>query len=83
MSVTRKNHESSGSKSQENGGRKHADANGAVLRHLGVGIDTARYGHHVTFLREDKQPAATTRPLFHVSPIDKRFMLTIVAIIRQ
>ena len=24
---------------------------------LGVGIDTARYGHHVTFLREDKQPA--------------------------
>ena len=24
---------------------------------LGVGIDTGRYGHHVTFLREDKQPA--------------------------
>jgi len=25
---------------------------------IGVGIDTARYGHHVTFLREDCQPAA-------------------------
>ena len=27
------------------------------MRHLGVGIDTARYGHHVSILREDKQPA--------------------------
>lgn len=26
--------------------------------HLGVGIDTARYGHYVTFLRDDKQHAA-------------------------
>ena len=25
---------------------------------IGVGIDTARYGHHVTFLQADKQPAA-------------------------
>ena len=25
---------------------------------IGVGIDTARYGHHVTFLHQDKQPAA-------------------------
>ena len=25
---------------------------------IGVGIDTARYGHHVTFLRDDLQPAA-------------------------
>ena len=25
---------------------------------IGVGIDTARYGHRVTFLRDDKQPAA-------------------------
>ena len=25
---------------------------------IGVGIDTARYGHYVTFLREDLQPAA-------------------------
>jgi transposase len=25
---------------------------------IGVGFDTARYGHHVTFLREDRQPAA-------------------------
>ena len=29
----------------------------ATVRCLGVGIDTARYGHHVTFLRDDKQPA--------------------------
>jgi len=26
--------------------------------HIGVGIDTARYGHRVYFLREDRQPAA-------------------------
>lgn len=25
---------------------------------IGVGIDTARYGHRITFLREDRQPAA-------------------------
>lgn len=30
----------------------------ATVKYLGVGIDTARYGHHVTFLRDDKQPAA-------------------------
>jgi len=28
---------------------------------IGVGIDTSRYGHHVTFLRDDRQPA--TAPL--------------------
>ena len=28
------------------------------VRHIGVGIDTARYGHRVNFLREDKQLAA-------------------------
>src|SRR2546426_9993132 len=28
---------------------------------IGVGIDTARYGHRVTFLRDDRQPA--TAPL--------------------
>src|SRR3990172_2432494 len=28
---------------------------------IGVGIDTARYGHHATFLRQDLQPA--TAPL--------------------
>lgn len=27
------------------------------MRHLGIGIDTGRYGHHVSFLREDKQRA--------------------------
>jgi transposase len=31
------------------------------LEHIGVGIDTARYGHRVAFLRPDRQPAA--RPL--------------------
>ena len=29
------------------------------LTPIGVGFDTARYGHHVTFLREDLQPATT------------------------
>jgi transposase len=33
----------------------HDESNQAVI---GVGIDTARYGHRVTFLRSDKQPAA-------------------------
>lgn len=28
---------------------------------IGVGIDTSRYGHHVTFLRDDLQPA--TKPI--------------------
>lgn len=28
------------------------------VTHIGVGIDTARYGHRVTFLRDDRQPAA-------------------------
>jgi transposase len=28
------------------------------LRHIGIGIDTARYGHRVNFLREDKELAA-------------------------
>jgi transposase len=27
--------------------------------HIGVGIDTARYGHHVAFVGEDRQEAAT------------------------
>jgi len=29
-----------------------------VLDHIGVGIDTARYGHRVSFLRADRSPAA-------------------------
>ena len=37
----------------------HAEhASSEPLRHLGVGIDTARYGHHISFLREDKELAA-------------------------
>lgn len=28
------------------------------VTHIGVGIDTARYGHRVTFLRDDRLPAA-------------------------
>ena len=31
---------------------------GTPLDHIGVGIDTARYGHRVSFLRPDRQPAA-------------------------
>jgi len=31
-------------------------------RHLGIGIDTARYGHHAHFLREDRQLAAAPLP---------------------
>jgi transposase len=30
-----------------------------LLDRIGVGIDTARYGHRVSFLRPDRQPAAT------------------------
>ncbi len=30
----------------------------AAVTHIGVGIDTARYGHRVNFLRDDRQPAA-------------------------
>jgi transposase len=30
----------------------------AAVTHIGVGIDTARYGHRVKFLRDDRQPAA-------------------------
>jgi transposase len=29
-----------------------------ALRHIGVGVDTARYGHHVSFLDEQKRTAA-------------------------
>ena len=36
-------------------------SNTSAVRYLGVGIDTARYGHHVSFLRDDKQQAQ--RPL--------------------
>jgi transposase len=30
----------------------------AKMRRVGVGIDTSRYGHYATFLRDDLQPAA-------------------------
>lgn len=30
----------------------------AQIEHIGVGVDTARYGHRVTFFRPDHQPAA-------------------------
>ena len=33
--------------------------NSQIATHIGVGIDTARYGHRVTFLRADRQPAAS------------------------
>jgi transposase len=34
-----------------------------LSRVIAVGIDTARYGHHVTFLRDDRQPAAKPLPI--------------------
>jgi transposase len=34
-------------------------SNPASLDRIGVGIDTARYGHRVSFLRPDRKPAAT------------------------
>ena len=33
-------------------------ASATPSRVIAVGIDTARYGHHATFLRDDRQPAA-------------------------
>src|SRR5258708_5106962 len=33
-------------------------SNATPLDRIGVGIDTARYGHRVSFLRPDRQPAA-------------------------
>jgi transposase len=33
----------------------------SMVTAIGVGIDTSRYGHHVTFLRDDLQPA--TKPI--------------------
>ena len=32
--------------------------NTSTTTSIGVGIDTARYGHHVTFLHPKRQPAA-------------------------
>ena len=55
MSVVRRNytnHVQAANKSSRTNSELHQ------LRHLGVGIDTARYGHHVSFLREDKELAA-------------------------
>jgi hypothetical protein len=33
------------------------NSNTSAVRYVGVGIDTARYGHYVSFLRDDKQQA--------------------------
>ena len=35
-----------------------------IVTSIGVGIDTARYGHHVSFLRDDLQPA--TEPMVFI-----------------
>lgn len=40
----------------------------APVHGLGIGIDTARYGHHVSFLRDDKQQAA--KPLMIAESCD-------------
>lgn len=39
-----------------------------TLSHIGVGIDTARYGHRVTFLRDDRQPAAAPLTVMENQP---------------
>jgi transposase len=38
--------------------RRISMSTGIPLDRIGVGIDTARYGHRVSFLRPDRQPAA-------------------------
>jgi hypothetical protein len=38
--------------------RRSVMSNLSLLDRIGVGIDTARYGHRVSFLRPDRQPAA-------------------------
>jgi hypothetical protein len=38
--------------------RPPAETAAVAVTAIGVGIDTARYGHHATFLRPDLQPAA-------------------------
>jgi transposase len=38
--------------------RRSSMSTATVLDRIGVGIDTARYGHRVSFLRPDRQPAA-------------------------
>ena len=45
-------------KTMSNTTTKAQAATACTVRHLGIGIDTARYGHRVHFLREDRQPAA-------------------------
>ena len=41
----------------------------APVRRLGVGIDTARYGHYVSFLRDDKR---TALPALTIAEADAR-----------
>ena len=42
-------------------------ASATFKERIGVGIDTARYGHRVTFLREDCQPAAGALTILETS----------------
>lgn len=37
------------------------------MQHVGIGIDTGRYGHHVSFLREDKDHAAVSMTIMEKS----------------
>jgi transposase len=43
------------------------------VAYVGVGIDTARYGHHVTFLKPDRQPAAASMQFEESGDGYKRF----------
>src|SRR6266404_8504158 len=38
--------------------RRFLMSQASTVDRIGVGIDTARYGHRVSFLRPDRQPAA-------------------------
>lgn len=63
MSVVKIKRNNKIGKKNRDGGKHAGQAGGEPLQHLGVGIDTGRYGHHVSFLREDKEVAAPPLPI--------------------
>src|SRR4051812_25478861 len=50
---------------------------------LGVGIDTARYGHHVSFLNEGKQFAAEPFHFTETAEGYRKFQATLASLARQ
>ncbi len=45
---------------------------------IGVGIDTSRYGHHVSFLRDDLQPATEPRVITEAKQGYNKLLNTLV-----